>query len=233
VSFTPSGSEQWVRRVEEEFTPKLGMIFKDLESAISFYVIYSMACGFKHRLYTSSYLRGGALSKKVIVCNRQGFRNSNRKVKVVNDVEGKVNKETSENMETDDIGDSRDEMETDTIEENVVKDVKPKQTRRNKITRLGCKARMRVVAMDDGMFCVDEFIKAHNHQLFSIKDREYQQIAKKLTIYHKKLIIDNSKVKIGPSRSFHMCKEYVDGYSNVGATLNDFKTFKRDIKCFI
>ncbi|XP_074299968.1 protein FAR1-RELATED SEQUENCE 5-like [Silene latifolia] len=30
-----------------------------------------------------------------------------------------------------------------------------------------------------------------------------------------------------------MCKEVVNGYQNIGASLNDFKNFQRDIKCFI
>lgn len=30
-----------------------------------------------------------------------------------------------------------------------------------------------------------------------------------------------------------MCKELVNGFENIGASLNDFKNFQRDIKCFI
>ncbi|KAK9681496.1 hypothetical protein RND81_10G007000 [Saponaria officinalis] len=30
-----------------------------------------------------------------------------------------------------------------------------------------------------------------------------------------------------------MCKEHVNGFENIGATLNDFKNFSRDVKCYI
>ncbi|XP_074289113.1 protein FAR1-RELATED SEQUENCE 5-like [Silene latifolia] len=54
-----------------------------------------------------------------------------------------------------------------------------------------------------------------------------------LHLYHKKTIIDHSRVNHGPTRAFRNVKEYVDGYENVGAQLVDFKNFGRDIKCFI
>ncbi|XP_074314471.1 protein FAR1-RELATED SEQUENCE 5-like [Silene latifolia] len=54
-----------------------------------------------------------------------------------------------------------------------------------------------------------------------------------LHLYHKKTIIDHSKVNQGPTTTFRNVKEYVDGYENVGAQLVDFKNFGRDIKCFI
>ncbi|XP_074277128.1 protein FAR1-RELATED SEQUENCE 5-like [Silene latifolia] len=47
------------------------------------------------------------------------------------------------------------------------------------------------------------------------------------------MIIENSKVNKGPVQSFRMFKEYVKGYRNVGASLEDFKNFWRDVKQFI
>ncbi|XP_074298896.1 uncharacterized protein LOC141629869 [Silene latifolia] len=54
-----------------------------------------------------------------------------------------------------------------------------------------------------------------------------------LHLYHKKTIIDHSRVNQGPTMAIRNVKEYVDGYENVGAQLVDFKNFGRDIKCFI
>ncbi|XP_074291021.1 protein FAR-RED IMPAIRED RESPONSE 1-like [Silene latifolia] len=40
-------------------------------------------------------------------------------------------------------------------------------------------------------------------------------------------------LNIGATRTYRMCKEVVNGFHNIGASLNDFKNFQRDIKCFI
>lgn len=41
------------------------------------------------------------------------------------------------------------------------------------------------------------------------------------------------QLKIGATRTFKICKGLVSGFANVGATLNDFKNFHRDVKCYI
>ncbi|XP_074278512.1 protein FAR-RED IMPAIRED RESPONSE 1-like [Silene latifolia] len=56
---------------------------------------------------------------------------------------------------------------------------------------------------------------------------------RELNIVHKKMIVDNSKVNKGPVMTYRMFKEYVRGYQNVGASLEDFKNFSRDIKKFL
>ncbi|KAK9733178.1 hypothetical protein RND81_04G049100 [Saponaria officinalis] len=38
---------------------------------------------------------------------------------------------------------------------------------------------------------------------------------------------------IGPTQTYRICKEYVDGYSNIGVSLAAFKNFQRDVKGFI
>ncbi|XP_074288153.1 protein FAR1-RELATED SEQUENCE 5-like [Silene latifolia] len=45
--------------------------------------------------------------------------------------------------------------------------------------------------------------------------------------------MDNSRVNQGPVKTFRMFKEYVRGYKNVGASLEDFKNFSRDVKKYI
>ncbi|XP_074293204.1 protein FAR1-RELATED SEQUENCE 5-like [Silene latifolia] len=117
---------------------------------------------------------------------------------------------------------------------NVEKDstVKPYVSRNVKITRIGCPAMMRVEATGGGGCRVDQFVAFHNHRLLSINDKEFQKVVRKLSCFQKK-IIDNSKLQLGASISFQQCKEYADGYANVGATLTDFKNFARDVKCFI
>ncbi|XP_074313224.1 protein FAR-RED IMPAIRED RESPONSE 1-like [Silene latifolia] len=41
------------------------------------------------------------------------------------------------------------------------------------------------------------------------------------------------KLKIGATKTYKTCKEQVNGLENIGASLNDFKNFHRDVKCFI
>ncbi|KAK9665377.1 hypothetical protein RND81_14G108400 [Saponaria officinalis] len=43
LSYSPKGSQQWIRKVEEEFTPRVGMEFDTLEDGIQFYRIYAIA----------------------------------------------------------------------------------------------------------------------------------------------------------------------------------------------
>ncbi|KAK9704680.1 hypothetical protein RND81_07G003800 [Saponaria officinalis] len=184
LSYTPGGSERWTRIVEESFTPKLHMHFVDYDSVIHFYVIYAISCGFEPRLYTTKRTRDGNILRKSIVCNRQGYRDNNRKLKCpVSDVESVVDKDST---------------------------VKPKVSRKVKITRIGCPAMMRVVSEPGGGYTVDQFI-------------EFQKIVRKLSLFHKKTIVDHAKLKIGAYKSFQICTQYAD----------EFKNFARDIKCFI
>ncbi|XP_074315624.1 protein FAR1-RELATED SEQUENCE 5-like [Silene latifolia] len=107
-----------------------------------------------------------------------------------------------------------------------------KQERKAKLKRVGCKARMRLF-LKNGLLVVDRFDADHNHELVSVKDREFQKLSRNISKYHMGLIVANSRLNIGPTRTYRMCKELVKGFDNIGASLNDFKNFKRDIKCFI
>ncbi|KAK9724261.1 hypothetical protein RND81_05G059200 [Saponaria officinalis] len=104
--------------------------------------------------------------------------------------------------------------------------------RRVKITRIGCQAHIRFTSQDN-VIVVDQFHERHNHRISSIHDRDLQKLSRSLSLFHKQLIIDHSKLNIGSSKSFTIYKEYVNGYSNVGASLIEFKNFQRDIKFYI
>ncbi|XP_074271059.1 protein FAR1-RELATED SEQUENCE 5-like [Silene latifolia] len=101
-----------------------------------------------------------------------------------------------------------------------------------RVTRVGCKARIRLY-MKNGLLLIDRFHEGHNHELISLKDREFQKLSRNITDYHKMIIVSNSKLKIGATKTYRICKEQVNGYKNIGASLNDFKNFHRDVKCFI
>ncbi|KAK9676835.1 hypothetical protein RND81_11G104700 [Saponaria officinalis] len=102
-----------------------------------------------------------------------------------------------------------------------------KQRRKTKVRRIGCQARIRVSGVK-GLLVVDRFRAGHNHELVEVKDRHFQKLARRLHKYHKELIL-----KIGATKTYKMCKEHVNGFENIGASLNDFKKFHRDVKCYI
>ncbi|KAK9671828.1 hypothetical protein RND81_12G057200 [Saponaria officinalis] len=106
------------------------------------------------------------------------------------------------------------------------------ESRRTKIRRIGCRARIRLF-MRNGMLLIDIFHEGHNHELISGEDRQFQKLSRNLSNYHKDIIVNNSRLNIGATKTYRMCKEHVNGYENVGATLNDFKNFQRDVKCLI
>ncbi|XP_074277171.1 protein FAR1-RELATED SEQUENCE 5-like [Silene latifolia] len=101
-----------------------------------------------------------------------------------------------------------------------------------RVTRVGCKARIRLYRKN-GLLLIDRFYEGHNHELISLKYREFQKLSRNITDYHKMIIVSNSRLKIGATKTYRICKEQVNGYENIGASLNDFKNFHRDVKCFI
>ncbi|XP_074278467.1 protein FAR1-RELATED SEQUENCE 5-like [Silene latifolia] len=101
-----------------------------------------------------------------------------------------------------------------------------------RVTIVGCKARIRLY-MKNGLLLIDRFHEGHNYKLISLKDREFQKLSRNITDYHKMIIVSNSRLKIGATKTYRICKEQVNGFENIGASLNDFKNFHRYVKCFI
>ncbi|XP_074291894.1 protein FAR1-RELATED SEQUENCE 5-like [Silene latifolia] len=101
-----------------------------------------------------------------------------------------------------------------------------------RVTTVGCKSRIRLY-IKNGLLLIDRFHEGHNHDLISLKDREFQKLSRNITDYHKMIIVSNSRLKIGATKTYRICKEQVNGFENIGASLNDFKNFHRDVKCFI
>ncbi|XP_074315216.1 protein FAR1-RELATED SEQUENCE 5-like [Silene latifolia] len=78
---TPGGSKEWIRNVATQFTPRIGQRFATLDECIQFYETYADACGFEPRKSSTKRFRGsGDIKTKLIVCNREGFRDSQPKV---------------------------------------------------------------------------------------------------------------------------------------------------------
>ncbi|KAK9749690.1 hypothetical protein RND81_02G143900 [Saponaria officinalis] len=184
----------------------MGHEFLHLEEVMEFYKVYALASGFDVRRYTTKKWRDGTIKSKLLVCNRQGSSYAKKVNKV--DVEDRIPAVGGELTVSD------------------------KPRRKTKVRRIGCKARLRVSSVK-GVLVVDRFHAGHNHELVEVKDRQFQKLARRLQKYHKELIVFNSRLKIGASKTYNMCKEHVNGFENIGASLNDFKNFSRDVKCYI
>ncbi|XP_074297310.1 protein FAR1-RELATED SEQUENCE 5-like [Silene latifolia] len=101
------------------------------------------------------------------------------------------------------------------------------------ITRVGCTAGISFRRLPLGKYEVYNFIEAHSHAMVTPATMIHLMSCRKLNLVHKKMIIDNSHVNQGSVKTFRIFKEYVRGYKNVGASLEYFKNFSRDVKKFI
>ncbi|XP_074302891.1 protein FAR1-RELATED SEQUENCE 5-like [Silene latifolia] len=103
--------------------------------------------------------------------------------------------------------------------------IKPFDIKNNKLTRIGCDTMIEFRLIKD-VYVVD-------HRLSSLTKKYFQRKKRHLHLFHKKAIIDHSKVNLGPTLAYRYSKKHAFGYENVGAQLIDFKNFGRDIKCLI
>ncbi|KAK9705422.1 hypothetical protein RND81_07G055800 [Saponaria officinalis] len=157
--------------------------------------------------YTTKKWRDGTVKSKLLVCNRQGFTYA-KKVHKVKEAEGCSGAQDGELI------------------------VRDKPRRKTKVRRIGCQVRVRVSGVK-GVLVVDRFHAGHNHELVEVKDMQFQKLSRRLHKYHKELIVMNSRLKIGAMKTYKMCKEHVNGFENIGASLNDFKNFHKNVKCYI
>ncbi|XP_074293454.1 protein FAR1-RELATED SEQUENCE 5-like [Silene latifolia] len=100
-------------------------------------------------------------------------------------------------------------------------------------TRISCNAKIFLKRNDKGKYVIIDFHEGHTHLLSTPNTLVHLPESRELTLIHKTMIVENSKVNKGPVQSFRMFKEYVKGYRNVGALLEDFKFYWRDVKQFI
>ncbi|XP_074267026.1 protein FAR-RED IMPAIRED RESPONSE 1-like [Silene latifolia] len=62
---------------------------------------------------------------------------------------------------------------------------------------------------------------------------EFGGIEDAVTFYKIYAIACGFNLKIRATRTYEICNEHVNGFENIGASLNDFKNFHRDVKYFI
>ncbi|KAK9676544.1 hypothetical protein RND81_11G084300 [Saponaria officinalis] len=105
--------------------------------------------------------------------------------------------------------------------------------RKRAVTRVGCEAKVNFRRLGTGEYEIYEFVEHHKHPMVTPDTMIHLKSSRNLNLVHKKMIMDNSRINQGPVKSFRMFKEYVRGYKNVGASLEDFKKNSRDVKKYI
>ena len=115
-------------------------------------------------------------------------------------------------------------------EEKVGKIVKERRTGSR---RCGCKAKIVVKIMSLNRYFILNFVESHNHPLASEDGRQFLRCSRDMSISLRNMVFDASKVNIGCSKAYSLVKEMAGGYSNVGATLRDFRNFSRDLKEYV
>ncbi|KAK9733672.1 hypothetical protein RND81_04G083200 [Saponaria officinalis] len=81
------------------------------------------------------------------------------------------------------------------------------------IPRIG----MELDTLEDGKYVICQFREGQNHRHVLVKNREFQKLSRNLTLYQKQIIINHSKINIGASKTYRICKEVSNGYENVDA----------------
>nr|XP_017228025.1 PREDICTED: protein FAR1-RELATED SEQUENCE 5-like [Daucus carota subsp. sativus] len=104
--------------------------------------------------------------------------------------------------------------------------------RRTVSRRSGCKAKVVMKIMSQNRYYVFNFVELHNHPLASESGRQFLRASREMTVSLRNIVFDAAKINIGCSKTFSLVKEMTGGYSNVGATLRDFRNFDRDLKEF-
>ena len=87
--------------------------------------------------------------------------------------------------------------------------------RKRSLKRAECRAMIDLRACKEGHWEVYKFVESHTHHFSSPKSMYHLTNTRELTSAHMKFIFDNSKVNIGPSRSYKMMKEHVGSFENV------------------
>ncbi|KAF1865247.1 hypothetical protein Lal_00004621 [Lupinus albus] len=92
-------------------------------------------------------------------------------------------------------------------------------SRRRKLTREGCKARI------EGKFTVQRFHEDHTHALATPRKKQFLRSVRSVNNVHKNLLFSYSRANVGTSKSW--------GYDNIGCTQRNLQNYSRDLKVLI
>ncbi|XP_019164461.1 PREDICTED: protein FAR1-RELATED SEQUENCE 5-like [Ipomoea nil] len=99
--------------------------------------------------------------------------------------------------------------------------------------RTGCRARIIFKYIGVAGYQVTTFIEKHNHSMSSVLARQFLKGNRNISSVHQKFILDCAKANIRASKSHGLYSQIVGDYSEVGATVVDFKNVRRDLRAYI
>ncbi|XP_019185984.1 PREDICTED: protein FAR1-RELATED SEQUENCE 5-like [Ipomoea nil] len=110
----------------------------------------------------------------------------------------------------------------------------PSRPKRRRVSnRTGCRARIMFKYIGAAGYQVTTFIEKHNHNMSSVLARQFLKGNRNISSVHQKFILDCAKANIGASKSHGLYSHIVGDYSEVGATVVDFKNVRRDLRAYI
>ncbi|XP_019164429.1 PREDICTED: protein FAR1-RELATED SEQUENCE 5-like [Ipomoea nil] len=202
LTISPGMTQYWTPHCEDEIRPAVDMIFKTLDAGIEFYTRYAAKVGFDTRSSSVVTARDGTKTQKLILCNREGFKNTGA--------------QHCQSQSSADAGEG------------------PSRPKRRRVSnRTGCRARIMFKYIGAAGYQVTTFIEKHNHNMSSVLARQFLKGNRNISSVHQKFILDCAKANIGASKSHGLYSHIVGDYSEVGATVVDFKNVRRDLRAYI
>ena len=113
------------------------------------------------------------------------------------------------------------------------KDESSSSKRRRHTDRCGCLAKVTLRYEGHAGYRVRKFEERHNHPMVPESQRHLMRNNRKLTSFHQDFILNCLKSNIGTSQAYKLFKNSVGSYSDVGATLVDFKNYRRDLNSYM
>jgi FAR1 DNA-binding domain len=110
-----------------------------------------------------------------------------------------------------------------------ISDVKYKR----KVMRVGCPASIKFRRMDNGSYMVSQFEELHSHGLVSSSKRKFLKGSRRVNDRIKRTLATCSKVNISVAQTFHLVKEQVGGYENIGCTQKDLSYFQQELRTLV
>lgn len=102
--------------------------------------------------------------------------------------------------------------------------------RKRKLTREGCNDMIVFRRTAEGKYEVTKFHEGHAHALVTPRKKQLLRSARSVNNVHKHLSFSCNKANVGTSKVYHLLKEQVGSYDNIGCTQRDFQNYSRDLK---
>jgi hypothetical protein len=104
------------------------------------------------------------------------------------------------------------------------------KSRKRKLTREGCNAKIAFKRTIDGKYEIAKFYEGHTHALVTPKKKQFLRSARNVSKVHKNLWFSCNRASVGTSKSYELMKEQVGSYENIGCTKRDIQNYSRDLK---